>query len=229
LAAGVAAGYATAGLVLRPVRAALARERRFVAEASHSLRTPLAVIATEVELAELGPPDPTTQAAALRSIGEETRRMTRLTDQLLLLAAHDEKRLLGPRETVSARALLEGVAARHRGAAGQGRMITVTTSQDLAVTVDRARLEGALDGLVENALRHGAGTVRLSADRVDGRVALRVCDEGGGFATTTLGRFRRGPGSTGAGLGLAIAFAVAEAHGGQATVGPGSEVTLTLA
>lgn len=57
LLAAVAAGYAAAGLALRPVRAALERERRFVAEASHSLRTPLAVVTTEVELAALGPPD----------------------------------------------------------------------------------------------------------------------------------------------------------------------------
>ena len=97
LLAAVAAGYATAGLALSPVRAALARERRFVAEASHQLRTPLAVITTEVELAELAP-DPATQAAALHSVGEEARRMTRLTDQLLLLAAHDERRMVGVRQ-----------------------------------------------------------------------------------------------------------------------------------
>ncbi len=230
LLAAVAAGYATAGLALRPVRAALTRERRFIAEASHALRTPLAVITAEVELAALAPADAAAQAAALRSVGEEATRMTRLTDQLLLLAAHDERRLRGPREPVEVPTLLEAVAARHRGAArSQGRMITVTADPDVVVYVDRARLEGALDGLVENALRHGAGTVDLAAAAADRKVVLRVRDQGDGFSATAFERFRRGPGSTGTGLGLAIVAAVAEAHGGRATVGPGSQVTVTLA
>ena len=114
LAAG-GAGYAIAGLALRPVREALQRERRFVAEASHQMRTPLAIITSEVELAQLAPPDPSTQAAALRSIGEEAQRMARLSDQLLLLAAHDDSRLLGPREPVAVGDLLQAVADRHRG------------------------------------------------------------------------------------------------------------------
>lgn len=229
LVAAVAAGYATAGLALRPVRAALTRERRFVAEASHSLRTPLAVVTTEVELAALAPDDAATQAAALRSIGEEAKRMTRLSDQLLLLAAQDERRLMGPREPVKVSALLETVAGRHRGsAAGQGRTITVAAADDLVAYVDRARLEGAVDGLVENALHHGAGTVELSAAAAEHEVVLRVRDQGVGFTAAAFERFRRGPGSTGTGLGLAIVAAVAEAHGGRATVGPGSTVTITL-
>ena len=156
--------------------------------------------------------------------------MTRLTDQLLLLAAHEERRLRGPREPVEVPTLLEAVAARHREAATrQGRIITVTADPDVVAYVDRARLEGALDGLLENALCHGTGTVELSAAAADRKVVLRVRDEGDGFSATAFERFQRGTGSTGTGLGLAIVAAVAEAHGGRATVGPGGQVTVTLA
>jgi len=147
LLAAVAAGYATAGLALSPVRAALTRQRRFVAEASHQLRTPLAVITTEVELAELAP-DPATQAAALHSVGEEARRLTRLTDQLLLLVAHDERRLVSVRQQLPVPALLEAVAARHRRAvADHGRRITVTAEPGLIAYADEDRLASALDAL----------------------------------------------------------------------------------
>jgi signal transduction histidine kinase len=230
LLAAVAAGYVTAGLALRPLQAALTRERRFIAEASHALRTPLAVITTEVELAALAPADAAAQAAALRSVGEEATRMTRLTDQLLLLGAHDERRLRGPREPVEVPTLLEAVAARHwESATSQDRTITVTADPDLVAYADRARLEGALDALVENALRHGVGTVELSAAAADRKVVLRVRDQGDGFSATAFERFHRGASSTGTGLGLAIVAAVAEAHDGRATVGPGSQVTVTLA
>jgi len=228
LLAAVAAGYATAGLALSPVRAALTRQRRFVAEASHQLRTPLAVITTEVELAELAP-DPATQAAALHSVGEEARRLTRLTDQLLLLVAHDERRLVSVRQQLPVPALLEAVAARHRRAvADHGRRITVTAEPGLIAYADEDRLASALDALVENALWHGVGIVALTGAAAGRTVLLRVQDEGGGFASSTIERFRRGPGSTGSGLGLSIVQAVAEAHGGQASVGPNSSVTITL-
>ncbi len=109
------AGYAMAGLALQPVREALQRERRFVAEASHQLRTPLTIITSEVELAQLAGNDENAQTAALRSIGEEADRMARLADQLVLLAAGDEQRLVGPHEALVVDDLLQ---ARRRAAPG---------------------------------------------------------------------------------------------------------------
>src|SRR5918999_2115633 len=178
LAAG-GAGYAIAGLALRPVREALQRERRFVAEASHQLRTPLAIITSEVELAQLTPPDPSAQAATLRSIGEEAQRMARLSDQLLLLAAHDDGRPLGPREEVAVGDLLQSVADRHRArAAALGRSIRFRAENGLLVHADRVRLEAALDGLVENALRHGAGNIELVGAAHRDEIVLSVHDQG---------------------------------------------------
>jgi signal transduction histidine kinase len=234
LAAG-GAGYAVAGLALRPVRDALQRERRFVAEASHQLRTPLTIITSEVELAQLaGGQD--AQAAALRSIGEEADRMARLADQLVLLAAGDEQRLVGPREPVQVDDLLHAAAERHSArAAALGRSITVLADPGLAVPADRARLEVALDSLVENALQHGAGEIELGGSSTDREVVLSVRDRGAGFPATVaaeaFGRFRRGSRSSGTGLGLAIVQAVARAHGGQASIEPtgdGSAVSIRL-
>ena len=109
----------------------------------------------------------------------------------------------------------------------------------LSLAGDRLRLEQALGNLVDNALRHGTGTVRLEAERHDGEVELRVADEGDGFSPDLLSvafeRFTRedeARGDGAAGLGLAIVDAIARAHGGSAAAandpGGGAVVMLVL-
>jgi signal transduction histidine kinase len=109
----------------------------------------------------------------------------------------------------------------------------------MSVCGDRLRLEQALANLIENALRHGDGEVRLSATSVDGVVELHVTDEGGGFPPQFLGRaferFARADGTragASAGLGLAIVLMIAEAHGGTASVanndGPGADAWIAI-
>jgi signal transduction histidine kinase len=102
---------------------------------------------------------------------------------------------------------------------------------------DRVRLEQALSNLVENALRHGGGAIRLAAREHRDLVELHVQDEGAGFppgfAEEAFQRFTRGQGArdgAGAGLGLAIVQAIAAAHGGRAAAGagPGADVWVTL-
>ena len=213
-------------------RVALDRERRFVAEASHQLRTPLTIITSEVELAQLASSDLDAQAEALRSIGEEADRMARLADQLVLLAAGDEQRLVGPREPVAVGDLLHAAAERHRAHSAElGRSITVRADPGLVVPADQARLEVALDSLVENALQHGAGDVELAGTAEAGQVVVSVRDRGPGFtaavAAEAFERFRRGTRSSGTGLGLAIVQAVARGHGGQARI-DGSTVTISI-
>jgi signal transduction histidine kinase len=104
-----------------------------------------------------------------------------------------------------------------------GRTLVVDTANGVSFRADRLRLEQALGNLVDNALRHGGGTVRLSAAPADGVVELHVRDEGGGFPPDFLGqafeRFTRADHARtegGAGLGLPIVRAIAEAHGGSA-------------
>jgi two-component system OmpR family sensor kinase len=226
--------------MLGRLEAGLERERRFVADASHELRTPLASLQTELELALRRPRSSEELEEALRSASEEVDRLTQLAEGLLVLARVDEGGLPLQRAAVSARELLDTVARRFGArAAASGRAVEVDAATDVTIVADRLRLEQALGNLVDNALRHGEGTVRLEAARQDGHVALRVRDEGGGFPPdflpvafdrfTSADEARTGGG---AGLGLAIADAVARAHGGVARAangaGDGAVVSLEL-
>ena len=233
------AGYVLAAATLRPVlarlEAGLERERRFVADASHELRTPLSLLKAELELALRRPRSPEELHAALASAAEETDRLVRLAEDLLVLARADEGELRLRQEPSSARELLDAVARRFAAA---GRALEVDAPAGLTVTGDRLRLEQALGNLVDNALRYGSGTVRLAARQDDGGVTLSVADEGAGFPAAFLPhafeRFTRADVARtrgAAGLGLALVQAVARAHGGRATAanlpGGGAVVTLT--
>ena len=210
--------------MLARLEAGFDRERRFVAEASHVLRTPLALMRTELELALRRPRSAEELREAVASAAEETDRLARLTDDLLVLARSDEGELAPSREPLPARELLETVAQRFAGRAGQtGRGVEVAVPDDLELTGDRLRLEQALGNLVDNALRHGRGVVRLAGRRYGTAVELHVTDEGAGlppdFIPVAFERFSRPERSRsegGAGLGLALAEAVARAHGGTA-------------
>jgi heavy metal sensor kinase len=226
--------------MLTRLEAGLERERRFVADASHELRTPLAALRTELELALRRPRSPQELEAALRSAGEEVERLSRLADDLLVLARSDEGRLQFRQTSVDARDLLEGVARRFDArAAHAGRSLVVSSSEGQTVVGDPVRLGQALGNLVDNALRHGDGTVELHAESADGLVTLRVLDGGRGFPSAflphALERFRRSDEARaggGTGLGLAIVDAIVRAHGGSVApanrAGGGAEVALTL-
>ncbi|HEY7630657.1 MAG TPA: ATP-binding protein [Thermoleophilaceae bacterium] len=204
--------------MLDRLEGALARERAFVADASHELRTPLAVLKAEIDLALRRGRSADELRAALESAGEETDRLVQLAEDLLVIARVDEGRLQLRVEDLQVGELLGAVAARFGVVAGDAR--------ELRVRGDRARLEQALGNLVDNAQRHGAGEVRLSAVARDGKVELHVTDEGDGlpsdFAPLAFERFTRADAarsreaSGGAGLGLAIVAAIAQSHGGSA-------------
>jgi two-component system, OmpR family, sensor kinase len=202
----------------------LERERRFTADASHELRTPLALLETELELALRRPRSREELEQALRSAAEEVDRLRRLADDLLVLAQLDRGRVPLRREPIAADDLLGTIARRFAPRAeAEGRSVEVVGATGVQLAGDRLRLEQALGNLVDNALRHGAGPVRLEASSANGVVELRVADDGPGFPPGFLPRaFERfsrpddaRSGGT-AGLGLAIVDAVAQAHGGTA-------------
>jgi two-component system, OmpR family, sensor kinase len=225
----------TLNAVLGRLEAGLERERRFVADASHELRTPLALLRTELELAQRQPRTADELRLALDSAAEEVERLSQLAEDLLVLARADQGKLALRREPVVLGELLDAVAARFaRRASDRHRQLAVAAARPFTANLDRLRLEQALGNLVDNALRHGAGTVTLDARSENGTVAVSVGDEGAGFPAslvpTAFDRFTRGDDARargGAGLGLALVDAVARAHDGSARI-EGARVTIAL-
>ena len=225
--------------MLDRLRRSFARERRFVADASHELRTPVAVLKTELEGAlRTGDFGPEVREALVAAV-EECDHLAALAEDLLVVARAAEGELPVSAQTLEARALLEAVSLRFSDRARErGRPIRVDAPPDLSVHADPDRMRQALGNLVDNALRHGEGEIVLSAGPgTDGGVELEVADEGSGFGPEIVGnafeRFTRGDvGRTrgGSGLGMAIVRAIAEAHHGCAEVvaGPGGRVRLSL-
>jgi signal transduction histidine kinase len=204
------------------------------------LRTPLAHLRAEVELALESPRRKNELEAALRSVADESDRLSQLAEDLLLLARLDKGTVPIRRDDVELDELLDGVALRfERRAREAGRTIESDGGGGGRARVDRLRIEQALGNLIENALRHGAGTIRVSASQDGEWLELHVADEGDGFpadfAPKAFERFSRADesrGSGGTGLGLAIVAAVAEAHGGRATAtngrGGGADVSIRV-
>ena len=185
-------GHGVAPAWLARIEDGLDRERRFVADASHQLRTPLALLKAELALALK--PGRTEQElqAAIASAAEQTDRLTRIADDLLLLARAEQGELRLKTEEVDVMDVLEDVAGRFR----TERKISVAPGEPIVLTADRLRLEQALTNLVDNALRHGGGDITVSAVAENGTAELHVVDKGPGFGEDFLPlafeRFTRG-------------------------------------
>ncbi|MEP6892332.1 MAG: ATP-binding protein [Gaiellaceae bacterium] len=217
----------TLNAMLGRLETALARERDFVADAGHELRTPLALLRTELELALRHAGSPAELSDAVRHCIAEVDRLAQLAEALLLIAHSERGDLPLQRENIEARDLAVSVVNRFAWRAEEaGRSLTTSVPLGTQLSGDRLRLEQALGNLVDNALRHGAGDVLLSARSVDDVVELHVVDTGLGFPPEFLGRafdrFARSPrarAGSGSGLGLAIVQVIAKAHGGSAGAG----------
>lgn len=240
----IAALARTMNALLGRMQHALARQRALVADASHELRNPFAVLRGELELAGRPGRSRDELAAAVERAGEEAGRLARLTEQLLFLARSDEEERPPRRERTDVRRLLtrsaEHAATRARAA---GVRCRVDLSADLAADLDPDRIGEAIDDLVDNALRFAPeGTSIVISAHAEGRtLTIEVADSGPGFPEAFLPRaferFARPDSSRarrdgGAGLGLAIVSAIAHAHGGHAEArnGPrgGAVVALEL-
>jgi signal transduction histidine kinase len=185
----------------------LQRERRFVAEASHDLRTPLALMLTEVELALAQPRSPEELTVALHSIDDEVRRLIALAEDLLERAGSGDTVLPIESQRVDLVALTARVVERFRAAAGD-RAIQFRAPRPVEIQGDATRLDRAVSNLIDNALRHGDGRIEIEVRRTDEGAELTVTDEGPGFAND------HGPSTARDGLGLAIVREIARAHGG---------------
>lgn len=243
----VAALAETMNDLLARLQGALARQRQFVADAGHELRTPLTVLRAELELAARPHRTRDELRSAVDAACEETDRLIRLAEDLLLLARADEGQPLLLQEWTDLGELLTAAGRAAADRAPRGIQVTVLAPAGLRVHADRGRLRQAIDNLLDNALRYApAGSaVELlgrAEDRADGTwVVVEVCDRGPGFPPEFLSRaferfqradLAREPGTGGTGLGLAITRSLVRAHGGEATVadrpGGGAVVRLEL-
>ncbi|HZE04450.1 MAG TPA: ATP-binding protein [Solirubrobacteraceae bacterium] len=219
---------------------ALARERAFVADAGHELRTPLAILKLELEFALSSDSTREELQERLRSVAEEVDRLSRLAQDLLVIARAEQGRLPLEKRWIDLEPLLDTLAGRFATAATQSnRVVRVEDSRAVRVEADPARLEQALTNMVSNALRHGDGDVVLRADARRGRVDIHVLDGGRGFDPDVLphaferfARASRVRAERGAGLGLLIVEVIAKIHGGRAYArnrdGGGADVWLDL-
>jgi two-component system, OmpR family, sensor kinase len=230
----------TLNQMLARLEAALERERSFVDDASHELRTPLAMHRAELEVALRHAKSGDELRAAIASAVEEVDRLSQLAEDLLVLARSDKGRLALRLERIDVGPLMAQMRDRFGARAeAAGRPLEAETADGLVVEADRMRLEQAIGNLVDNALRHGGGAIRLWSRDGGAGLELHVSDAGPGFAPKFLDqafdRFSRADSARtagGAGLGLAIVEAVAEAHGGSARAanpdGGGADVWIEI-
>jgi signal transduction histidine kinase len=234
--------------MLSRLAAAQQRQRDLVSDTAHELRSPIASIRTQLEVA-LDHPDGLDWLETARDVHADTLRLARLAEDLLLLARLDEQGLIRPGKPTDLSALCGSVTERYESA----RVPVLADAPgsgvpgSCVVLGDPDALSRVMVNLLDNAVRHAASQVSVSVRRDGGSALLTVRDDGPGIAARDIerafGRFSRldsarsrtgDAGEAGAGLGLAIVRAAAEAHGGTASLrdaGPGllAEVRLPLA
>jgi len=196
------------------------QRRRLLADVTHELRTPLAVIQGNLE----GMVDGVyaLDEESVTTVLEETRVMARLLDDLQLLATADAGVLGLDRQPTDLEALARDVVAAFEPCA-EASGVALSTSAEGAcdARVDSVRIHQVLDNLVGNALRHtpAGGAVTIHLSREDDAVGIAVEDTGPGISPDRIDgifdRYTRSADSGGTGLGLAIAKALVEAHGGS--------------
>jgi two-component system, OmpR family, sensor histidine kinase BaeS len=222
------------------------QRRRFLADITHELRNPLAVLQSEIEAQMDGVHPRDDQHVA--SLLEETRRLGHLVDDLHTLALAETGRLVLQQEAVALGALVDEVVGRHEAQAGQrGVALRASIAPELPKAwVDPARVRQVLDNLLANAIRHtpAGGEVSVDVSTLGGpgsgdgqMLRCRVTDAGAGFREDQLRqvfeRFERASDSGGSGLGLSIARDLVRAHGGEIDVSNdpttgGASVSFTL-
>jgi signal transduction histidine kinase len=218
------------------LESSLAAQRRFVADASHELRSPLTTVRNNAGFL-LGHPaaDPRDRTEAIADMAAEAERMATLVDDLLELAGADT-RPVRPKRPVGVRSLIE---ASVRRAERSGHAIQFDIGQDPIVLGDFDALARMVWILVHNATTHGSGTVEIEVRTAEGKATITVADRGPGIPEDGMARvferfYRADPARSpaGAGLGLAIAQSVVDAHGGQIELinrdGGGVVATVTL-
>src|SRR5436309_768996 len=245
----VGGGYLLSGRALRPIKTAMDSQRTFIADASHELRTPVAVVRTNAELLKrhLGPDTGHTAASdqvALDDILSESDRLGRMVDQMLTLAEADAGQRTVLSSEISLNELIDEVARSMRSIAETRQMLLETRlTDDVSVNGDPGRLRELVSVLLDNAVKYAdaGGRVECAMRKEHRKAIIEVSDNGPGIPRDVLphvfDRFyrvdeARSRESGGTGLGLAIARHIVDAHGGtiniESSASGGTKVTVEL-
>jgi signal transduction histidine kinase len=227
---------------MQPVEDSFRRQRTFIADASHELKTPLALVKIHTELMKRNPTDPENEEIVEEQLGEIDRMDTLLSD-LLVLARLDAGRLEVENKPFDLATVTAETAGRFlKRAAEEGVRLEVEVPSALPVCGDSERTDQILAALLDNAIRHTpkGGSVTVFGHTLDGWVELSVHDTGSGIPSEHLPRIfdrfyraeeARTRSSGGTGLGLAIARDLARAQDGDLVAGNtpnGSGASFTL-
>lgn len=216
--------------LLHRLDSALENERRFTADAAHELRTPLAALKIQAQVAQRAAAGEE-RHNALQQVSDGVDRATHLVEQLLTLARLDPAAGLPTPRPVALRSVAVACAALLAQRALDKHIELAVEDGDATLGADAAMLAILLRNLVDNAIRYTptGGSVNIAASTAeDGAALLEVCDDGPGIApeerSRVLGRFYRvlGSGEDGSGLGLSIAGRIAELHGATITLDSGA-------
>jgi len=234
-------GLVVAGIAMRPVKRSYERQREFIADASHELRTPLAVIRVNAEAASLAATNPD----AVSDIAAEATYMTRLLDDLLLLAGSDREGIKLHVERIDLAEIARSAArAASRLAEERQHRFASDVAGPLIIDGDPERCREVMLILLDNAVKYtqDGGAITLRAYTADGDAVVAVSDTGIGVAPQEIGRLfdrfyrvdkARSRAVGGAGLGLSIAREIVDAQGGTLRIesqpGVGTTVTMRLA
>ena len=224
------------GKAIKPIAKNIERQKQFITDASHELKTPLTSIATSVDVIELehGEDEWTD------NIRTQTGRMTKLVSELVTLSKLDEELPLPNKETFSvSNAAWEIVEVYQPQAKGLGKTMTVDIQDDVTMLGEKNALQQMLSVLLDNAIRYSDehGEIRFTLQRKRGKVRIEVFNtcqlETPPDVDRLFDRFYRPDASRatqtgGTGVGLAIAKAVAETHGGTITASCPSGKTMTI-
>lgn len=215
--------------LLAQLRQSLVRERAFTSDAAHELKTPLAAIKVQAQVA-LSADDPALQRLAMQRVVQGVDRSARLAEQLLLLARLDEHERI-PARAVHLGELIDDAVARHLAHAHEkGIALHAHVQSEHAIEADPVLIGILLDNLIDNAIKYGVtrGNVKVSLFERGERQCLAVRDDGPGVAQADLARltdrFYRGTGAQapGSGLGLSIVERIAHYFNGVLTLRAGN-------